>query len=49
MLVLPETNARIINKALLEDGFEKGRYYGIIAADFITEELSAAIYQSNFA
>ena len=49
MLVLPETNARIINKALLEDGFEKGRYYGIIAADFITEELSAAIYKSNFA
>lgn len=48
LLALPISNALIINRALLKDGFESGRYYGIVATDFISEELSAAIYQSNF-
>ena len=47
-ILLPRMNAIYVNRWLKKYGFESGKYYGIIAADFIDPELCGMIYSSNF-
>ena len=47
-ILMPWMNAIYVNRRLKEYGFESGRYYGIVAADFIDPELCRMIYSSNF-
>ena len=45
---LPYLIAKKTNKTLMEYDFEKGKIYGIIATDFITQEICEKIYSTNY-
>ena len=45
---LPEYEASIVNKFLVNHDFQKGYYYGWISIDFINETITKKIIDSNF-
>lgn len=46
-LKVPKHNARNINKRIMEYDFQKGKYYGIISVDYVTEELCRLVINTN--
>lgn len=44
---LPEGNAKDMNPRILNYNLENGRYFGILATDFVTAELAQHIYKTN--
>ena len=45
---LPKHEADIVNKFLKNNEFKKGYYYGWITVDFIDEEITTKIINTNF-